>query len=50
MVMTPLTGTVRLCVVADDDPASVEYISRVVSKAQFTRRSRSWPAVRAIGS
>jgi DNA-binding response OmpR family regulator len=32
----PLTGQIRVCVVADDDPAIVEYISRVLSKDHFT--------------
>ena len=35
-MLTPPTGTVRTCVVADDDPAIVEYVSRVLSTVDFT--------------
>jgi CheY-like chemotaxis protein len=49
---TPPTGLIRVCVVADDDPAIVEYISRVLSKAQFTvlRASSGVEALALIAS
>jgi len=45
-------GTVRTCVVADDDPVIVEYISRVLSRNGFTvlRASSGVEALRLLAS
>jgi two-component system chemotaxis response regulator CheY len=49
---TPPPGPTRLCVVADDDPAIVEYISRVLVRAHFTalRASSGVEALALISS